>query len=173
MALLEFYEKQIREQHHRGDYREVLQLAILYLGGKIDEKLQIRAPGAFHNARWMAKIIYSLKMFILRHEFALPDKTKNQLARFCVFIVKIYLKSWFLSPCAAMAPNNDLNLLKILKEYETVDEDVAKAVHKGILTHLQYLDNSLIGLCLFDENVDLPVKKKVIEALLLSGKCFN
>ena len=71
-----------------------------------------------------------------------------------------------------MSANNDLNLLKLLKHYEPVDEDVAKAVYKGFLTHLQYLDRNLIALCLFDENLDLTDKRNVIRALHTSGKGF-
>lgn len=170
--LLNFFERQLKEQHHREDYREVIQLTLIFLGGKIKEHFKIRAPGAFHNARWMAKIIYSLKMFLYRHTFALPKATQQQLARFNVFIVKVYLKNWFLSTCAAMSANNDLNLIKSLKIYEAVDEEVAKAVYKGFLKHLQYLDSNLIGLCLFDETLDIADKKKYIEALHTSGNYF-
>lgn len=172
VILLEFFERQLIEHHHREDYREVIQLTIIFLGGKINENFKIRAPGAFHNARWMAKIIYSLKMFLYRYTFALPKATKDGLARFNVFIVKVYLRNWFLSSCAAMSANNDLNLLKSLKIYEAVDKEVAEAVHKGFLNHLQYLDSNLIGLCLFDEKLDVADKKRIMEALHTSGKYF-
>lgn len=164
--LLSWFEMQLEKQHHREDYREVIQLAIIFLGGKMPEAYQVRAPGAFHKARWMAKIIYCLKMFMFRHSnTGLSSKTKDRLARFNVFIVKIYLKNWFLSPCAAMSAKNDLDMLKSLKTYETIDKGVAKAVFKGCLSHLQYLDNNLVGLCLFDENVALNDKKEILSSL--------
>ena len=57
VALLDFFERQLNQQHHREDYREVIQLTIIFLGEKIKGNVQLKAAGAFHNARWMAKII--------------------------------------------------------------------------------------------------------------------
>jgi hypothetical protein len=64
-----------------------------------------------------------------------------------------------------MSAKNDLDMLKSLKTYEAIDKDVAKAVFKGFLSHLQYLDNTLVGLCLFDENVTVNDKKEIISSL--------
>jgi hypothetical protein len=46
----------------RDDYRELIELSLKYLGGDHENKLKIRPPGAMHQARWMARAIYSLKM---------------------------------------------------------------------------------------------------------------
>ena len=49
----------------RDDYREFTELSIVFLGHTKCE-VSLRRPGALHKARWMAKVIYSLKMQWLR-----------------------------------------------------------------------------------------------------------
>lgn len=57
----------------RYDYVEVLKLSLLFLGETI-ENYNIIKPGAFSRARWMAKIIYCMKIFLLRDHFKLTSK---------------------------------------------------------------------------------------------------
>jgi len=42
----------------RDDYRELIELSIMFLGDG-DNNLK-RPPGAIHQARWIARAIYSL-----------------------------------------------------------------------------------------------------------------
>ncbi|KAF0688902.1 Uncharacterized protein FWK35_00037516, partial [Aphis craccivora] len=42
----------------REDYRELLDLSIIYLGGVPPGGIKFRKPGAYHMARWIAKAIY-------------------------------------------------------------------------------------------------------------------
>ena len=57
----------------RGDYKEFLELAKVFLGGSISRKKGytyiISVPGADHHARWMSKSIYTLKLRLLMHQF--------------------------------------------------------------------------------------------------------
>ena len=61
----------------RGDYKEFLELAKIFLGGSIDRKkgyiYSIQVPGADHHARWMAKAIYTIKLRLLMHQFSQYD----------------------------------------------------------------------------------------------------
>ena len=50
--------------HPREDYKELLWLSYLFLGGEFGNEYRFRASGAFHQARWMAKGIYALKAFL-------------------------------------------------------------------------------------------------------------
>ncbi|KAG0714162.1 hypothetical protein GWK47_001666 [Chionoecetes opilio] len=59
----------LKEKQPRDDYREMVQLTIIVLGGEVEAN--IRKPGAYHRARWMAKVIYTLKITLFREEFAL------------------------------------------------------------------------------------------------------
>jgi len=45
----------------RDDYRELLEISIIFLGDIPSRGIHFQAPGAMHRARWMAKVIYSLK----------------------------------------------------------------------------------------------------------------
>ena len=54
----------------REDYRELIELCLLVLGISIGEQpYRFRAPGAYHLARWMAKVIYSFKIYLFRDHF--------------------------------------------------------------------------------------------------------
>ena len=61
----------------RGDYKEFLELAKVFLGGSIDRKkgytYTIQVPGADHHARWMSKSIYTLKLRLLLNQFSQYD----------------------------------------------------------------------------------------------------
>lgn len=60
----------------RSDYREVLYLIILFLGGTKygDKIISVKKPGAVHRARWMAKIIYAIKIYLFRKQFLLKSE---------------------------------------------------------------------------------------------------
>ena len=45
----------------RDDYREFTQLALVYLDAN-DSVVTFQRPCALHKARWMAKLIYTLKI---------------------------------------------------------------------------------------------------------------
>ena len=49
--------------HMRKDYREFIMLAIIYLGGEVDDGqvFNFQAPGASHYARWMSRIVLNFK----------------------------------------------------------------------------------------------------------------
>ena len=50
--------------HKRGDYREFVELCLVYLGedGEGQTPITFQRPGALHKARWMAKLLYTLKL---------------------------------------------------------------------------------------------------------------
>lgn len=65
------------QKEFRKDYIELLELSLFFLGEtEIDGKeIQIRTPGAVHRARFMARVIYSLKIFAFRAAFDLNGKS--------------------------------------------------------------------------------------------------
>lgn len=89
-SLKEFCTKMSRELHVRDDYQELLQLAILCLDPT--KRFTFKRPGAVHHARWMAKAIYGLKIFLFRDQFAYDGVTIDMLQRFVLFVIRIYLK---------------------------------------------------------------------------------
>lgn len=138
---------------------------MIFLDGFAARLIRFKRPGAMHHARWMAKAIYSLKMFIFRSEFRLTKREIDSLRDFCIFVVLFYIKIWFTATSAIQAPNNDFELLKKLISYKNVDRPVAQRALKKISDHLWYLNEDLAPLALFDENVSVDVKGKMCEAI--------
>ncbi|KAK2702410.1 hypothetical protein QYM36_018980 [Artemia franciscana] len=64
-----FAEGHLRESQPRDDYREFLELVIIFLRTVTEKGIRFIAPGATHNARWLSKIIHSLKIWMFRGQF--------------------------------------------------------------------------------------------------------
>jgi hypothetical protein len=78
------------DQHPRDDYKELLELLILFLGDIPSHGVSFRKPGAFLHARWMAKAIYSLKIFLFRNEFELNTEEVNRVTDICFSGQNVY-----------------------------------------------------------------------------------
>jgi len=51
----------------RNDYKELLELSILFIIGMSDKRiLSIKAPGGLHQARWMGRVIYAIKILMFK-----------------------------------------------------------------------------------------------------------
>jgi hypothetical protein len=120
--LINFYWNELKKQIVRDDYRQLIELSLIYLGGDHENKLKIRPPGAMHQARWMARAIYSLKMCLLQSQLTISAKDKRALQDVSLFIATSYGCS-----LAVKAPNQDLCFLKTLKKYEVIDKLISKA----------------------------------------------
>ena len=113
-----------------------------------------------HHARWMAKVIYSLKILLFRENFPLTEDEKDGLRIVCIFIVTFYIKNWFTCASRFLSPWNDFQLIKQLIEFQTINETTATAALNKITNHLWYLSEELIGLSFFDDRISLDMKKK-------------
>lgn len=152
-------------QHARADYAELLKLVIICLGGIPSSGISFRAPGAFHHARWMAKAIYCLKIYLFRAQFNLTARELNGIRAICEFIVRLYVKVWFSAPLAALAPNLDFNLLIQLHSYSRIDKDISRVAVKKMCGHLWYLSAEAVGLAFFDPNISIDVKRKMVQSI--------
>ena len=150
----------LKKQQPRDDYREMVQLTILVLGGEVEAN--IRKPGAYHRARWMAKVIYTLKITLFREQFALTEREKRALIRFTTFIVTTYVEPWMSAHCSTSAPATDLALLKALAAYR--DKEIGRASGKVMARHLWYLSEELVGLSLFDEATVVEEKRAIVSS---------
>ncbi|XP_074101181.1 uncharacterized protein LOC141528828 [Cotesia typhae] len=154
-----FITKSLQLLQPRDDYKELLELSLIFLGEMPQEKISFKRPGAVHHARWMAKAIYSLKMYLFRDEFKLSQKELHGLRHFCIFIVTLYLKAWFSSTSATTAAYHDLQFMKNLLEYKNINPLISSATCEKMISHLWYLSDELAILSLFDDGVPLEVKK--------------
>jgi hypothetical protein len=56
----EFARRHLATAQPRDDYREFLELSVVFLRGVSSRGIWFRIPGAMHRARWMAKVIYTI-----------------------------------------------------------------------------------------------------------------
>jgi hypothetical protein len=174
-SVIKFLESQLaRKSQPRQDYLELIKLSLLMLGKPVSNEaaggIQVIShvfspPGAYHRARWMAKGIYSLKIFAFRAQFKLTTHETQALRRICLFTITIYVQAWFSAPLAADAPYNDLAFCKILETYHSTDEQVATVAFAKLKGHLWYLSEDLVCLSLFSKLVSLEDKRAMTSAL--------
>ena len=162
----------------RGDYKECLQLAVLYLGGTV-KNFRMRYPGADSNARWMSKIIYFLKMALLESSFQTTEEEKKQIRSLAKFSAVAYVKYWLEVPLTVKAARNDLDQYILMKKYEEYEPKLTK-VHKnkktGVITyeprlsgkmnrHEWYWTGQLVPLALCDEGLTAEEREELALAI--------
>lgn len=152
-----------KKEAPRDDYKEFLILTLIFLG-KFDGEVKFSPPGPIHHARWMAKAIYCLKIYLFRHQFEFEDEEKENIQDLCLFIVKLYIQAWFNAP-TAKAPNHDLQFLAKLDEYANIDPIISEAGIKKLINHLWYLIPEMCALSFFDEEVSEEMKRKMVFSL--------
>jgi hypothetical protein len=165
----QFCIQQLEVTQPRDDYRELLELTIIFLGGIPPRGVHFAKPGAMHRARFMARLIYSLKIFAFRTVFKLTPRELQGMKEFCVFGIKHYIKSWFTCRLPTAAPKNDLDLLKSLA-LDAEDNRAAQGALKKLTNHLWYLSEKLVALALFDPAVTVEEKKAMVAALENEGE---
>ncbi|XP_039431258.1 uncharacterized protein LOC120414217 isoform X2 [Culex pipiens pallens] len=151
----------------RNDYRELFDLTLFVLGSK-PETFSWKAPGAVHHARWMSKLIYATKIFLLRGEGKLIDLSKEdekKLERFVQFGTLLYTQAWAEAPLATEAALNDLMLWTKLKSYRKTDSELSDAVCTVLSRHLWYLSEDLVGMALFSAKLSDLEKEDIVRAI--------
>ena len=163
--LIELCKEYLKQKFCRGDYKELVVLTLLYLQDEdtMNNFKRFYRPGAMHKARWMAKLLYAIKMVLLG-SIIQRDLPKGQifargqlvkLKRFVLFTVFCYVPWWLTSPISSSAPKNDLILIRSLEHYRTQDGTIGKAaLINAFKNHLWYLTEELVCLALFSSTVD-------------------
>jgi len=162
---VQFCKAALEGSHPREDYEEFLKLSLIFLGGDKEARVSFRAPGAFHHARWMAKAIYSIKIFLFQQQFSLTAKEKRNVKELALFVSLVYVRFWHEAPLPIRAPLNDLLLLEELRKYPNMV--VTKAASTAFGRHLWYISEILVGLSLFDDKIGADVKTLMVTNLRL------
>ncbi|GBP05956.1 hypothetical protein EVAR_3229_1 [Eumeta japonica] len=89
----------------------------------------------------------------------------NNLRQVCIFILLFYIEAWFTATSAILAPNKDLELMKKLFSDKHIIPAVSKEACRKMKEHLWYLNNELATISLFDDNVSVDIKRKIIDAI--------
>jgi hypothetical protein len=98
----------------RDDYKEMIELSLLVLGVELPN-YNFKLPGANHRARWMARVIYSLKIYLFRKQFRLKPGIGKKIKEISLFFCLLYAKNWVSSTKPADAAFNDLKLREQLE----------------------------------------------------------
>ena len=156
-ALLHFLDERLLPENNehltRGDYKELLELAKICLGGTVERKrnytYQLSKLGADRNARWMAKCLYVLKLSLLQHQIpSLTAQTKKKINNMSSFILHCYIRYWFTSPSLTGAASNDLKMYQDLTTFKRVSNDVSDACLPLLQVHTWYLTEECIPIAL-------------------------
>lgn len=150
-------------QNIRDDYAELNDLILKFLGLKTEKNFNV--PGATNNARWMARSIYALKLYLFRLEIDMDPNFEKNLLRFCLFVSLIYTKFWNLSSNVLDAAFNAINFMKDLDQYAQFDQQISDVALEAFARHLWYLSDELILLSLFSNKV--PPEQKFDLCVLL------
>lgn len=158
---LQFAMKNLQVGQPRDDYKEFLELAVIFLGGTPVRGFHVQAPGALHSARWMARVLYCYKMWMFKKQFSLKPSEVSGIFQFLLFVSDVYISMWFEATFPATAPANDLRFLKKLTQYN-INPIVKQAALSALNRHLWYLSEVIVGLAFFDMRVDPQQKMQML-----------
>ncbi|KAK2727043.1 hypothetical protein QYM36_007784 [Artemia franciscana] len=140
-STIDFANKHLEQSQPRDDYKEFLELVLIFLGATPARGVRFMSPGAMHHARWMSKVIYSLKIWMFKAQFRLTLTEERG------------------------APYSDLLLLKSLLEYSSIHLAISKATSNKFSGNLWYLSPELVGLAFFDSRVSSSTKRLMVSAM--------
>ena len=162
--MIDFLRRVIHDAAHpREDYLELLQLSLVYLGGWSGDVPRFRAPGVYHQARWMAKAIYILKIALFLQQMELTRSEESGVRRLARFVSLIYVRFWHEAAVPNCAPKNDLDFLAILQVF--VDRELGSTAEKALRRHLWYLSEQGVALAFFDERVSPDDRAAMVKNL--------
>ena len=148
----------------RADYREFLELSIIFLDETPTRGITFMTPGAMHQARWMSKVLYSIKIWMFCSQFHLTAREEKELRDIAIFSMRLYLRVWITAPSAIDAPFNDLQLMiDLLQLPQSILPSLLPHQRNCLTTFGIYL-RRLIGFALFDTQVFSSTKRQIVEA---------
>ena len=89
----------------RDDYKELIELIIIWLGGHVCN-FSFKMPGADHHARWVSKAIYFMKLALLEKQFQMTDVQRLQVRKMAEFIGLFYGEAFIKAPLSSAAASN-------------------------------------------------------------------
>lgn len=163
--VVSFIDDTMQTKQPRDDYQEFLQLTKIFLGRVPTDEVRFRYPGGLHHARWMAKAIYCLKIYLFRDEFKLTAREEKAISEICTFIIIVYIKAWYTAAQAPQAPNYDLQFIKKLVDYKSIDPKISEVCLQKFGNHLWYLNPETVAMAFFDEELSDEIKKDMINEI--------
>ena len=100
----------------------------------------------------------------MQHQLDLHWQTKKKVEKMSLFVVFVYLRSWFAAPCLTSAATNNLELYRRLLKFKTVHKKVSSTAASVLQRHTWYLTEELIPLSLSLLNENLPLEDRTVLA---------
>ena len=125
--------------NNRTDYRRMVELAVFYLGGEV-ENFYFHQPPPCHEARFMADAIYLLMLHLTsRVVTILSVDEKKEVEKLVFYITLFYIPSFIRSTSTMQAPSIDLKNLKTAKAISMEEPNLGTALIKSLGRHIWYL----------------------------------
>ena len=158
--MLAYLTKALCDHQPRADYKELLELTYIFLGGQ-GTPIKFRLPGPTHHARWMQKALYALKIFLFRDQFDLTARELKAIKSLALFVSLVYVRAWNEAQQAIRAPLNDFKLLRALRNYP--DKTISIPATAALERHLWFFSEHLVGLSFFDDRLGFEVKRNMVK----------
>lgn len=147
---------------------------MVFLDGEVAERrVTFKRPGALHKARWMAKLIYSIKICLFKQQIQdLPRGTimtlqqVSKVRNFVNFAILVYSTWWITTNSMEDAPWNDLNFYQSLLKYEDVHPEISSSAIRAFQLHLWYLTAELVPVALWSNKVSEDARRDLADKLL-------
>jgi len=161
----------------RDDYLEFVELCIVFLDGEGEKEapkqITFKRPGALHKARWMAKLIYSIKICLFEQQIReLPRGTITtsqqilKLRNFVNFVTLVYSSWWMSCDSVKDAPWNDLKFYQSILAYAVVNPEISQSAIRAFKRHLWYLTAEMIPFALWSDKVPEDDRRALADKLL-------
>ena len=100
-------------------------------------------------------------MSLLLHQLDLRWQTKKKVEKMSLFVVIVYLRSWFSAPSLTSAASNDLELYRRLLKFRSIHKKVSSSTTVVLNRHTWYLTEELIPFSLFDDDLPLDTRSEL------------
>lgn len=153
----------------RDDYKELNELIVVFLGGKVPGGFKPKMKGAMHEARFMADAIYLLSMELFSNEFLMDQILSEQVHKMSVFISIWHGPNFLKCGLAATAPGNDLeyfyDMLQLSEFEDPYFSRIGAHVAESIQRHTSYLKALRVIFALFDKKLSPLDRQHLASAL--------
>ncbi|KAG0727483.1 hypothetical protein GWK47_003996 [Chionoecetes opilio] len=146
------------------------ELTLIVLGDTPPRGIHWSRPGAIHQARWMARNLYSMKMFMFAEQLEYDEETVVKLERLNLFLGLFYTPMWMSSTLAADAPANDLQFMKDMMKFKRTDPEIAQALLQKLENHKWYLTQEVVPFALFGSRLSDKEKQDIAAKLHATEK---
>ena len=116
----------------------------------------MKAPGARHYARWMAKVIYTIEIAMFQNQLKcdISESLLTKIVDLARFLCLYYVKPWSRASLPFQAPIENLSLDKTMvtnvKKHKSESlRQLSQAVASKFENHFWYLTERLVVLALF------------------------